>query len=432
MDKQLFLGADVGTTTVCVAVTGDGRPCAATGLDSGAFAEAGASRREQSPEMILSAARSLIDAALSEHPEIRAIGLDGQMHGIVYLDRAGAPVSNLITWQDPRAGEKVFDGESAVDIIGRKSGYLLHAGYGAATHMYMTLAGEVPVGAAYICTAADYVGAALTGRESPLVHVSNAASMGMFDHAKGDFDRAAIEKCGMDASLFPGVTGGAAVLGEYKGRPVYVALGDNQAAYLGAAPDGGVLLNFGTGSQISVEVDAYAERDGVECRPYVDGKYILSGSALCGGRSYALLERFFRDYMRRATGRELKQYDLLDSLAEEGWSSGNILKVDTRFAGTRGDEGVLGAVLGISEDNFTPAALAAGFLCGMVDELYEYYAAMGLEPPERLILSGNAARKTPILCRIAAARFGAEATISPLREEAACGSAEFARRAYGA
>ena len=86
--KQLYLGVDVGTTSICAAVNGGGT-VASFGLPGGGFAEAGAGRREQSPDAVLSTVRALIDQATAEHPGIRGIGLDGQMHGVVYLDGEG-------------------------------------------------------------------------------------------------------------------------------------------------------------------------------------------------------------------------------------------------------------------------------------------------------------------------------------------------------
>ena len=44
----------------------------------------------------------------------------------------------------------------------------------------------------------------LTGRKTPLLHASDAASLGLFDLAKGAFDNHAISKAG--ASFFPEVT----------------------------------------------------------------------------------------------------------------------------------------------------------------------------------------------------------------------------------
>ena len=49
--------------------------------------------------------------------------------------------------------------------------------------------------------------------------------------------------------------------------------------------DGCVLLNMGTGGQISVLSDKIFEDKGIETRPITEDKYLLVGASLCGGRS---------------------------------------------------------------------------------------------------------------------------------------------------
>ena len=181
-----------------------------------------------------------------------------------------------------------------------------------------------------------------------------------------------------------------------------------------------MLCNFGTGSQISVAVDGYrSDKDGIECRPYFGGRFLLSGSALCGGRAYALLERFFRAY----AGTDDAQYRRLDELAEKGFAEGKALEVSTLFCGTRDDPSLRGSITGISENNFTPEALAHGVLRGMANELYGYFRAMDLPSPERIVASGNAVRKGHTLRRVVSEVFRCPVTVPDTREEAAFGAA---------
>ena len=115
-----------------------------------------------------------------------------------------------------------------------------------------------------------------------------------------------LEQLGMDTSILPEVTGDVAVLGKYKGIPVTAALGDNQASFLGSVGfrENTILLNMGTGGQISVLSDQLFSGEGIEASPFVNGKYLLVGASLCGGRAYATLEKFFRRFMKRATGND--------------------------------------------------------------------------------------------------------------------------------
>ena len=59
----------------------------------------------QDPQHILEKTRTLLEKILKEYPDIKAIGLTGQMHGILYVDVQGKHVSPLYTWQDGRGNK---------------------------------------------------------------------------------------------------------------------------------------------------------------------------------------------------------------------------------------------------------------------------------------------------------------------------------------
>ncbi len=406
-----YLGLDLGTTTISAAVLSEnGDVVTKTVPNSYSLDDGDPTHRLQDADAIADAAASLV-RTLGEG--VSAIGISTQMHGIVYVGADGRALSPLITWQDTR-------GESVCAEAKSLTGYDLHAGYGAATLLADTRAGKVPAGAAKICSIGDYVAMRLTGRKAPLTHATVAHSFGLY--ADG-FDTAAAEKLGICASLFPEVTDVPSVVGYSDGVSVITALGDNQAAYRGAA-ETGVLVNFGTGSQVSVLSDVPADAEGIEARPYIyPGKYLLSGSALCGGRAYAALERFFREY----SGGEA-QYDKLNALAAQSYAAGTALYVDTSFCGTRSDPDKRGSIVGISEESFTPGNLAAGVLCGMVRELYGYFEKTGARA-DTVTASGNGVRRNPVLARIISDVFGVPVTVSPWLEEAALGAALTAREA---
>ena len=286
----------------------------------------------------------------------------------------------------------------------------------------------MPADSVSFCTISDYLGIVLTGRKQPLLHSSMAASLGFFHGRKGNFDREKLQSAGMDLSMLPEITGNMAVLGEYRGIPVTVALGDNQASFLGSVGMHGqtVLLNMGTGGQISVLSDQYFEAPGIEARPFLEGKYLLAGSSLCGGRAYAILEKFFRSYIAAAGGEEQEQYDTMMRLAQAGEQLLDGMEVTTTFNGTRIDPTLRGSISNISEDNFTPESMVYGVLAGMAQELYNLYRLIhegtGITA-DHLIASGNGLRKNPVLQRIFQKMFGAELVLAPCKEEAARGAA---------
>lgn len=426
------IGLDIGTTTVSAAVVGlTQRAVVETKtLQNGSFiATANPRERIQNISLILKTALSLIGELTEKYPDTACIGVTGQMHGIVYLDANGDAVSPLFTWQDTRADAPDENGVTPSARLRGLTGYSVPAGYGLATHFANCLSGSVPESAAKLCTVHDYIVMKLTGRKKPLTHVSDAASLGLYILKDNRFDTKAVTAAGMNPDILPEVTAGETVAGYYKNIPVTVAIGDNQSSFLGSVSDtaGGVLVNVGTGSQVSAVENGCREIPGCELRPFVGGKYLAVGCALCGGRAYACLEAFFRSYAQAAGLDNVKQYDILNSLADTADNNCGGIRVDTAFAGTRADPSRRGAVTGISEENLTPANLIRGVLTGMTDELYSFTEAfMGGRKPTLLVGSGNGIRRNRVLSVIVGNRFGAPLRIPVNGEEAAFGAALFA------
>ena len=433
------IGIDLGTTSISATVL-DLCSCeiaeVVTVPANAALPQSTGAVREQDAEAILRTAHSLLDHLIGLYDGgCTAIGLTGQMHGIVSLSETGVPLSPLATWQDGRAE---VGSPSPSERIAALTGYDVPPGYGLATFYADLLDGRIPQGTAKIATIADCFGMRLTGRVSPLVHTGNAASLGLFDLASMRFDAEAVGKLGIPASVLPETTGRAALIGEYRGIPVSVAIGDNQAAFLGSVsdPTKQALANFGTGSQISLAVDPArigekpASRS-VEIRPLTENLVLLSGSALCGGRAWAMFERFFREYLSATEPDAPAQYETMGRLAAQAFEKGAMLDVSTAFSGTRDDPGLRGGIHGIGEDNFTPGALLAGVLRGMALELFAMYETMPREGIGTLVLSGNAARMNPTLQKMTGEVFGLEIVIPACREEAALGAALWALRAAG-
>jgi len=425
------IGIDLGTTTVSAVVYGQGRVLEARTLSGKGFLKTSNEwERLQEPEEMICQAKALLDELLLLYPDTAAIGLTGQMHGIVYLDKEGKSVSPLYTWQDGRGNLPVFGGgRSLVEWVREKTGVRVFSGYGLATHLFCCQKGEVPPESAGICTIADYFGMRLTGRKRPLIHISNGAGLGFFDGRKGVFCEDALRELGIDTGILPELARDFSLLGSYKGIPVTVAIGDSQASFLGTVgrKENTVLLNVGTGSQISLLWDRYFEAPGIEARPLTEGSYLLTGSSLCGGRAYAILERFLRSYAREAGAEDIPQYDIMGRLAEKGRQEKGGMKVATTFSGTRISPGLRGSITGIGEDNFTPEGLVYGVLEGMAQELFDFYRLIhegtGVRV-EHVMASGNGVRKNPTLQKIFSDLFGAELTLVPYREEAACGAAQ--------
>jgi len=399
-----IIGIDLGTTSIC-GVQMDaktGRVLRSRTENSNAFIDGESFERKQSPEKIISLALEILEDLIDG--KTAAIGVTGQMHGIVYYDCTGKAVSPLYTWQDGRGNKPYGDTTYA--------GYLHScSGYGHVTDFYNRVNGLVPSEATSYCTIHDYLVMRLCGLTQARIHISDAASFGCFDLETG--------KINYDCKM--NVVDDYRIAGTYKGVPVSVAIGDNQASVFSSLADPqSVLVNVGTGSQVSIVSDKIVQGPGIETRPYVEGKYLAVGSALCGGRAYAVLKDFYKRLLKLDDD---AVYAVMDKLLAGVDSS--TLQVDTRFSGSREDESLRGSITGISTQNFTPEELTYGFLEGMIRELYELYQIMGAER-SGLIASGNGIRKNAALQRIAERYFGAPLQIPQHKEEAACGAALFA------
>lgn len=408
------IGIDIGTTSICGVVvdTETGKLIHSRTENSNAFiCTENEWEKIQDVEKIIALAIGILDDFICE--DTVSIGVTGQMHGIVYTDKNGKAVSPLYTWQDGR-GDLPYNGTTYAEYLGSCSGY------GNVTDFYNRVNSIVPFSAESYCTIHDYLVMQLCGLKKAVVHTSDAASFGCFD----------LESKTFSYDNYIQVTDGFTVAGCYKGIPVAVAIGDNQASVFSSlSSDSELLLNFGTGSQVSVVSDSIVIAENIETRPYFDGKYLVVGSALCGGRAYAVLKDFYKKLLSYAVDiTDSQVYGIMDNIAKE--CHGSTLSVDTRFSGTRADNTIRGSIRNISTENFTPAQLSYGVMMGMVNELYELYSKMNTHC-RGVVASGNGIRKNPTLMRIAEVQFNNNIKIPCHTEEASFGAALFGMVAAG-
>lgn len=434
------IGIDIGTTTISGVIlertdTGKLKVLETKTIENDSFlAAANDWEKIQDAEKLVTKSQELLDDFLDRYPDVERIGLTGQMHGIVYIDKEGNGVSPLYTWQDARGNLCEGKNDSLVEEIQQTCQIPAASGYGLVTHIYNLRHDLVPNAAVSFCTIMDYFGMQLTGRKKALVHVSNAASFGFWDGRKSRFLTEELHQMGVEEKWLPDVCTGIEVLGTYRNCMVTTAIGDNQASFLGSAgtEKNTLLINMGTGGQISVLSDQYFTADGIEARPFLDGTYLLVGSSLCGGKAYALLEHFFQSFVKAATGQDEPLYQIMEQLARAGkevhagQEEKQRLRIETTFDGTRVHPEQTGSITNLATENFTPELFVYGILEGMSRELYMMYQTIHAGTAikiERIIGSGNGLRKNPVLCEIMEEMFGAELTMAECEEEAAAGAA---------
>lgn len=424
------LGLDIGTTTISAVVADaeNGNILASRTIKNDSVI---AGTKLQNPEIIINKVLDIRNELVNEFAPVTAIGVTGQMHGILYIDKNGNHVSPLYTWQDT-SGNKPYKNGTYASYLTETTGMTMASGFGLVTHFVNIQENNVPDDAVMLCTIHDYLVMKLTGRKTPLMHTSDAASLGCFDLKNADFDIDALGKIGIARAFLPEVCDNAEIAGNDENSiPVSVAIGDNQASVIGSVADENcALVNIGTGSQVSVITDSLIKPADGEARPLNDGKFILVGAPLCGGRSFAILHSFFCQCTEIFGGNKEDVYKNMDMIAAEN-PDNHAITVDTRFCGTRLNPDITGLISGITDTNFTPAALVKGFLYGMAKELFDLYDGFGKKDIKMLTASGNAVRKSPVLRKYLEELFGAEICTPAHTEEASFGAAIFASVATG-
>ena len=452
----ISLGLDLGTTTITALAVdvADGQVAARFTLSNDAEVTAADDKIRGRSEwdaagiaaVATRALRSLVELLGARVQEVSGLGLTGQQHGVVLVDQRSQPIGPFINWQDrrveeidPRSGRTWLNEiRSLVATQAReRTGCTISPGYLAATLYWLKAHDRLPPGAR-ACFLVDYLSAALTGT-APVTDPTSAASSGAFDVRSGRWDAEVIESLGLPSDVFPAVgsagqvQGGlqpsiAAATGLPDGLPVCIGMGDNQASFYGSVADlaDTVLVNVGTGGQVTCWGERFVAATNLETRPFPGG-YLLVKAGLCGGRTYALLERFYREVCG-AFGRlpELPLFELMNRLAAAAPSGSDGLRCDPLFTGTRENPDLRGAFAGISATNFSPAQFTRALLEGMAEVFHTSYreiAALSGGPRSQLIGAGNGLRQNRLLVQIVSDIFGMPTSLPVHCEEAAFGAA---------
>ena len=452
--RRVFIGIDIGTTkigAVALDSTSGKLLAVASALNASKVKQKGGIFEQDAEKIIkitFSVIRKLIASGKFSKRELKGVGITGQMHGVVLLDKNLIPLTNLVTWQDKRCDalfpEKKYSyieemkkrmGKAAIN----DSGCMPATGYMGATLFWYGVNKKLPkdVKAAFIH---DYLGARLTGEKTIYTDPTDAGSSGVFNARKREWNRTALKKLGIPEEVLPKIRKSGEIIGKSSGEtekltslpygtPVTCAIGDNQASILGGLSElkkDAVLVNIGTGSQLSILSKRFIRVPGVDTRCFVDSRYALVGAGLSGGDSYRVLSDFFASTVKLFAGRKVKEqlYKKMNRLAARGELSG--LSCDTQFLGTRLSPLKRGAIKCISPRNFTPENLSLAVLDGIAEELYLYYLEIlktGAKRPLLVMATGNAVKKNRLLQRIIAEKFGLPLKLTPFNEEACYGAA---------
>ncbi len=385
---------------------------------------------------------------------LSGLGVTGQMHGMVFLDTLWKPCSPFIGWQDRRCQEHHPNGGTylsrMLELGGDRfahTGCRPATGYMASTLFWLAQNDALPSDTV-ACFAPDYLVSRLCDNK-PVTDATNAASAGVFNLSQGRWDRDLVEALGLRLAHLPEVSPSCKKAGELSdaaarltglpsGLPVAVACGDNQASFAGSVADyaHSVLVNIGTGGQISVFLEEPLWTNALDVRPFLESGFLLVGAGLCGGRSYRALRDFIRQVGEQVFGlSEMPDiYERLNRLAAEVPQGADGLRCEPIFTGSRREPERRGVWSGMSESNFTPGHMVRALLEGLGEQFRQFYDEMrglGVHPRSHLIGSGNGIRKNPTLRQILSASFGLPVEVACHMEEAAVGAALSAAVAVG-
>lgn len=259
------LGIDLGTQSVKVAAIGEGGTVVASATRPYAVRSPRPGWAESDPQDWLDAAESAaaeVTARLTERPS--AIGLSGQMHGVVLSDDDGEPLRPAITWADGRSDVQAR--RIAAELGRAELARLGSAGFpGFAGPTLAWLADHEPeilARARWALQAKDWLRLCLTGEAA--TDPSDASGTLLYDVVDGRWSDAAIAACRVRPEMLASIRGSSAIVGEVSrassvlaGLPVAVGGADAACGIRGLGlTTGHGAIALGTGAQISSVLDA--------------------------------------------------------------------------------------------------------------------------------------------------------------------------------
>jgi xylulokinase len=270
--RNLILALDLGTSSLKAQGFDESGQALASASAAYPTARPATGAAEQDPDDWWRATGEVI-AELRRQPgfgrsQIAAIGLSGQMHGVVARDAKGRVIRPCLTWADERGGVQLDSLANRVDpaqILGI-TGNPLNAGFSAAKLDWLR-ANEPDAwrSVATILFPKDDLRSRLTGEFA--TDPSDASGSLLLDLGTRTWSKMLTDAWDIDVATLPTILPSAAVAGSLRQRaadelglevgiPVVVGAGDTPAAALGLAVDserdGVGMLGIGTAAQLLV------------------------------------------------------------------------------------------------------------------------------------------------------------------------------------
>src|SRR5512139_2603389 len=404
---------------------------------------------EQDPIDWWNGACASIKAALSEAQvsgeAVSAIGLTGQMHGLVMLDKADHVLRPAILWNDQRTGPQCEEITAKVGGLNRLlalTGNQVLPGF-TAPKIVWVLENEPDVyeKTAHVLLPKDYVRFCLTGEYA--TEVSDASGMSLLNVEKRVWSQEMLSALEIPEAWLPTCTESDQVSGRIResaaqatglkaGTPVVGGGGDQaaQAVGSGIVTAGVISVTSGTSGVVFAHSDHYAAEPQGRLHAFchaVPGKWHYMGVMLSAGGSFRWLRDAIGDVERAAAQLiGVDPYELLTQEAAAAPVGSEGLLFLPYLTGERTpypDPQARGAFVGLTLRHgkaHLVRSVLEGVSFGLRDSL-ELIKGLGV-PIEQVRASGGGARSA-VWRQIQADVFGAELVLVNVTEGAAFGAA---------
>ena len=439
MAEKLLLGLDISTTATKALVINQNGEVRGIGTAEYPFETPRPLWSEQDPALWWEGTQLAIGRACQQAriapDEISAVGLTGQMHGLVLLDADGAVLRKSILWNDQRT-------QSQCDTIHEKigkarfiqiTGNLALTGFTAPKILWVKEnEPNIYTRVAHILLPKDYVRFMLTGDYA--MDKADGAGTVLMNLEKRDWSDEVLDALEIPKEWMPTLYEGPQITGHVssqagartglkKGIPVVAGGGDQtaQAVGVGAVREGVVALTLGTSGVVFTSANApYIEPEGrlhAFCHA-IPEKWHLMGVMLSAAGSL----RWYRDTHMPGVDYD----DLLASAADLGPGAEGLVFLPylTGERTPHPDPLARGAFVGLTvrhTRSHCTRAVLEGVAFGLRDS-FELIQSAGVREIDQVRVSGGGAR-SPVWRQILADVFNTELVTVNTTEGAAYGSA---------
>ena len=272
--RRLFLGVDVSTTGAKALLIDEKGQLAASATTALSLQTPKPLWSEQDPHEWWTGTAASIRKALADAgakgEDVAAVGLTGQMHGLVLLDADHNVLRPAILWNDQRTGaecEEIHERVGRAELI-QEVGNVALTGFTAQKILWVrNNEPKVYAKAKLVLLPKDYVRLRLTG-EAAMDKADGSGTI-LFALKARDWSRSVLEKLEIPAEWMPPTFEGPEVTGKItakvaaetgltEGTPVMAGGGDQSAGAVGAGAvrPGVVSLTLGTSGVIFATTDA--------------------------------------------------------------------------------------------------------------------------------------------------------------------------------